>query len=26
MVLQWNEIGDMMTDRLEKLRVSASAK
>ena len=22
MVLQWNEIGDMMTDRLEKLRVS----
>lgn len=26
MVLQWNEIGDMMTDRLEKLRVSAAAK
>jgi hypothetical protein len=25
-VLQWNEIGDMMTDRLEKLRVSAAAK
>jgi len=24
--LQWNEIGDMMTDRLEKLRVSAAAK
>ena len=26
MVLQWNEIGDMMTDSLEKLRVSAAAK
>ena len=25
-VLQWNEIGDMMTDRLEKLRVSTAAK
>jgi hypothetical protein len=25
-VLQWNEIGDMMTDRLEKLRVSAAAR
>jgi hypothetical protein len=24
--LQWNEIGDMMTDRLEKLRLSAAAK
>ena len=25
-VLQWNEIGDMMTDSLEKLRVSTAAK
>lgn len=26
MALQWNEIGDMMTDRLEELRVSTAAK